>query len=502
MMVSFNLIHSLFGLNPTAFHLFQIGLHLASACLVYLLAKRFLPISLAWFGSVIFMVHPINVEAVVYSSNLQDVLLTFFGLLSLHLSLKPMKGKIQPLLPIVWLLTLFSKESGIIYIILSLFLIRTYQPKKIFTSTTTIALIVTIFYLIIRFQAVGFPTSDPVVPIVSTSTYERLLTVPKVITTYLFMYSLPVNLHTGQNWVITSPSFTHFYLPLLIVILGSLALVKIWTTAKKSPTKHWQRFLILWFVANLILHSQLIPLDATVADRWFYGSSIAATLLLLLKLSHHLSTKKQLHLIFNVLGIIVIGLSLLTLNRIKDWQSPFRLLSKDYARSAPSYNLANNLGIIYFQAGDTDTAIDYLNASIDHVPNWGVSWTNLGVAKEAQAKTNPSKAQDYYQQAIAAYRQAIIHHAGVNPYVNLARLLVETQIESDQTTTSFLTQSTKRYPDNPDLWFLLSQWELAQNRFDSAYLAASAFHQLLNTPQSFTWLQTVEQAKKDFKATD
>lgn len=495
MMVVFNLIHTFFGLNQLAFHSIQIVLHLATVVLIYLLAKRFMPSIYAWLASLIVMIHPINIEAVIYSSNLQDILLNFFGILSLlHIVRNNYRLKNYFLLSLYWFLALLSKESGFIYILLGLFLILSQHRLKDIQKAFFVSLITMSIYALIRFQAVGLPTADPVVPIVSATTTQRLMTIPKIITTYITTYILPINLHTGQNWVITTPTITNFYLPVIIVISLITAFIFIWKNTSEQPKKIWIRMLIIWLSANLLLHSQLIPLDATVADRWFYAASIALTLLILSLISTAVSLKKHHHQIITLLKIYIILLSIITLNRIQDWQSPLQLMTKDYARSAPSYNLANNLGIIHFEAGNVDMAIDYLNASIDHVPNWGVSWTNLGVALEAKAETEPSQAQNYRLQAIHAYRQAISLHAGVNPYINLARLLVDTQIESDQITSKFLAECTTLYPANPDLWFLRSKWELNQNRFNNALSFAETFHQLLNTPQSLEWLQTVEQA--------
>ena len=84
--------------NPyLPFHLFQILLHSINSILVLLLASKFL--KNRWyplFIAGIFLLHPVQVESVVWMSELKGVLSTFFGLLTallyLHSSKKPFSG--------------------------------------------------------------------------------------------------------------------------------------------------------------------------------------------------------------------------------------------------------------------------------------------------------------------------------------------------------------------------------------------------------------------------
>ena len=74
MMMSFSSMYFLFGPNPAMFHLVQLILQIANAVLLYHFLKRFLKEPTAFVCSLLFLIHPINVEAVVYSANLQEVL--------------------------------------------------------------------------------------------------------------------------------------------------------------------------------------------------------------------------------------------------------------------------------------------------------------------------------------------------------------------------------------------------------------------------------------------
>src|SRR6266404_4754785 len=74
--------HSLWGLHPSGYHWTNILLHLANAFLVWALLAR-LKIRGAWLAAAIFALHPIQVESVAWISELKNVLMGFFFLLTL-----------------------------------------------------------------------------------------------------------------------------------------------------------------------------------------------------------------------------------------------------------------------------------------------------------------------------------------------------------------------------------------------------------------------------------
>ena len=90
--MSFGLNYVLGGLNPRGYHLLNLGLHGASAVLFYLIARRLLrlarpggeepggwPLALgATLSALLFAVHPLRVESVVWITERKDVLCGFF----------------------------------------------------------------------------------------------------------------------------------------------------------------------------------------------------------------------------------------------------------------------------------------------------------------------------------------------------------------------------------------------------------------------------------------
>jgi len=77
------------GKQPFPFHLLQLLLHVTNAFLLFLILRKFVSSNISIPLAIIYLVHHINTEAVVYISDLQDILFVFFGLLAVFVSMSP-----------------------------------------------------------------------------------------------------------------------------------------------------------------------------------------------------------------------------------------------------------------------------------------------------------------------------------------------------------------------------------------------------------------------------
>jgi len=104
MMVLFSFIYQIFGSQAFFFHFVQIALHISVVIVLFLIFKKFFKKKIAFILSLIFLVHPANVESVSYISAIQENLFVLFGLLSLYISIKKHNNKL-------FFMSLFFRKS-------------------------------------------------------------------------------------------------------------------------------------------------------------------------------------------------------------------------------------------------------------------------------------------------------------------------------------------------------------------------------------------------------
>jgi len=115
---SYWLIWRVAGPNPTAYHLFQWSLYMATGLLVFQIGRQVLANDLAAFaGSLLWLLHPLHVEAVAWIASFPDVGCGFFYLLAFLLFLRAEKsgsGRLAPhaLAALAYLPALFFKEAA------------------------------------------------------------------------------------------------------------------------------------------------------------------------------------------------------------------------------------------------------------------------------------------------------------------------------------------------------------------------------------------------------
>ena len=485
MTVFFALFYTVFGDNSFFFHFFQLVFHLANTCLIFVLFRKIFPQNkkdsrvLAFFLSLIFLVHPINVETVVYSSSLQDILYMFFGLVSLiFLIKKELTIKRTLTLSLLLLLSLLSKETGIIFVLLSVVYIYLYQKEKL-KSLIGAVLITLIAYSILRFGvAQVFFNKHNLSPLTRIPLLERLPSMPKIITFYLTTFLFPVYLSISQHWVVKSFTFTDFYKPLVFSLIIFLAL----TTylyhlyRSKNPLRKTFLFFYCWFIFGLGLHLQIFPLDMTVADRWFYMAEVgllgmAGILILDLK---PVISRFSLFLFF-LAAIVLAVFSIRTISRSLDWRNGLTLYSKDERITPNSFDLENNLGVELYRVGRIQEAKTHFERSVEIAPFWWTNWNNLGAVYEREKNIEAAK---------EAYLTAIKNGQYYLSYENVAKITFFGENNPEEA-RKFVKDSLKILPQNSTLWLILALSNYKLNIKDEALSAAKNAYILAPSDQTY-----------------
>lgn len=470
---SFSIIYSLFGPRVVAFHLFQIALHIANACLLFLFLKHFFKPPLSLLLSVVFLIHPINSESVYFISATQEVLFFIFGITALNLL-----TKIHPKITIFFigvclLLSLFSKETGLLFVCVSV-LYTIFFRKKDALMMVGFSVVTTAVYLLLRIHAIGFIVGGANAPISSLPLHERLLNLPYIIFFDLKTFIYPFNLASSYQQVIHTLTLSNFFIPLAVDSLVFCILVGLGIFIRKRFAEKYLLYYVFffaWFVLGMAMHSQIIPLDYTIAERWFYFPIVGLLGMtgVLLDASHvNLAAPRNIIIICLIISI----LALRTFYRSFDWRDEKSLTFHDITVSKDDYNLESSLSRIYLLEGKYNEAKIHAERSIKLYPFFG-NYNNLGVAYLAQKD---------YQKAKESYLQALKYGDYYLTYSNLAGLALVSGNPDEN--IQFLKSAIKIFPRSSQLWFTLAILEYNQKNIEDAKVAIKQAYTYDPNPQT------------------
>lgn len=459
----FSLLYSLFGQNAFAFHLFQILLFICNACLTFLVLKHFFKRSIAFILALIFLVHPINSEAAFYISNIQELLFFFFGITALWIIQQHQSTKTYILVSFLLLCSLLSKETGILFLIMILLYQIIFIKKHSFRLFGYL-LIACLIFLTLRIHALGvFPREIIVIPIYELDFLHRMINIPALFSFYITTFLLPINLSLSYHWIYTKITLNSFFIPLLLDLVF-LAIIFCFglMIAKKKLHKYFKYYLFFtcWFLLGLLLHLQLFPLDATVADRWFYFPSVGILGFIgVIMESFQIRIERKLILIPII--VIVILLSIRTYIRSFNWTNEMTLFSHDAQVSKNDFILESLLSQAYYHRGQYNEAKSHASKSIAIFPNT-INYHNLGVAESALG--NQKQAKEIYLKGLTVQGDYYLIY---NDLAILSLVYGDTHENID-----FIKNiSLVKYPSNWRLWVCLAWLEYQNGDKDQAKVA-------------------------------
>ncbi len=493
LMLSINsIIYSIFGPDPLIFHLIQIFLQIINTLLIFYFFKKFISEKTAFFLALVFLVHPINSEVVLHSANIQDLLLVLFSLITFQYIFTITKNQIQVknyiFLVIFCLLTLFSKEIGIFSIIL--LNIYAYFFEKAKVRLTFIGGVIGVsIYAFCRFILAGvYLGSGSIAQIAQLSLVNRMMNFPKVFLTYLTTFIFPYTLRTAQLWIVKELNSKDFILPFVVLMICIFIVVYLFKliSKKKNQTNLILLFFLSWFGLSLLPYLQIIPLDATYAERWFYFPIIGLLGIAGVIVEQCIYTAKYKQAILIVGVSIICLMAARTFIRTFDWRDSVTLFTHDLKVSQDNYILENNLATAFIRDKKYDSAKPLLQKSVSTYPYFG-NLSNLAIIYLHEKQ--PDKAQEYFLKAIAS-------NGNYMTYKNYANFLLYVKKDYEET-RKFTQESLKLYPKSGLLWLVLSQAEYRLGNQPKALEAAQTAYDLTPFDMSLEVLTAIKN-KKDF----
>ena len=457
LLVSYSIDYSLWWLNPIGYHVTNILLHIFSTILIFIIVnKLFNKTRIAWGASTLFLIHPVQTEAVSYISGRADLLLVFFllfsfyFLLSFHESVNHKKRTAFLVLSLVsFLIALFSKETAFVFPGILLLYGLTFtekldkpQIKKVFITTIPFILISALYSVLLLtiFNFSGIFSSA------GENIFQRTLVFIKLLPEYWRILVAPVGLHyrvvrnidagTGDLVVI-------FSLAILAVIIFSFFRVK----------KH-RKILLFgfgWFFLGIFPASNIvIPINFLIGERWLYfpaiGLFITAAFFLDALLQKFSKSKGAFFIIF-LLIIYLTFFAIISADRNLDWKEEIVILTHTLKYAPDDARLHTDLAIAYAEKSEYEKALIEFQKAVKLNPDDNNIYFNLGILYESMRN---------YEKALEAYERAIALNAdSALVYNKLANLYVSAKRYDDAVTV--LNKLQKILPDSWKPYSLLGQ---------------------------------------------
>ncbi|OGL44563.1 MAG: hypothetical protein A2149_07640, partial [Candidatus Schekmanbacteria bacterium RBG_16_38_11] len=412
------------------FHITNLAIHILSAFFVYLLIRFALTTqaeegfnnssgllkNLPLIGSLLFVAHPIQTQAVTYIVQRYTSLATMFYLMALvffikaRMNLISCKGKFfsRYHLPfylyslVCALLAMRTKEIAVtIPVILLLydliFLKKTRQSLKNtllhllpFFILLLIILIARVSYDGQNLAGLGEAIDRSFKETPRLTRWENAITQINVVLTYMRLILFPVNQIVYYIYPISNSIFSHYtYFSLLIHITILVAAILI---AKKSKLVS---FGIFWFFITISVESSIIPIRDVIFEHRLYLPSVGFVLfvagLVLLKIEWK-------NVFYAFLLIVITIFSIATYNRNFVWKDDFTLWNDCLSKSKNNPRAYLNLGNFYLDKKLYDASIAKYRRALEIDPYYAEAHNNLGYAYELKGLSDL---------AVSEYRKAL-----------------------------------------------------------------------------------------------
>lgn len=458
------------------YHFANTSFHIADAVLLFfILFYIFKNRWLAVFTALIFLVHPLQTEAVSYVSGLGDSLSVFFIFLGLLFYIKfrvsgktPLKSSFYFLSPMMYILALMSKETAVImpvliFIVDFFFLSRHRAELSLKVKLKEIGkailpfLILAGIYILLRATILNFANTFNLYNeknIFTSNFYVRLFTFFRVLTIYFGLLFWPFNLHMERGVEIATSLFSPSVIFGGFIFLGLLALA--FSQFKRFPVLS---FGILWFFIGLAPTSNLlIPISGLLYEHWLYLPMIGI-FSILIYLGTLVGKKYNLQkILIGILIAFLIFLSVLTIDRNRDWRDPITFYNQTLKYAPNSYRVINNLGMAYDDKGDYEQAGKTYPRAISLDPSNPVAYHNLGNTYRETGKIDS---------AIENFKTAILLDPKfIFSYNALVSLYLENKNhqEAREVLENYLDHSDSKI----DILFLLAQIATEEKDFKAA----------------------------------
>jgi Tfp pilus assembly protein PilF len=426
LMASYWMNARLSGDDPYSYHLVNLIIHVISGGLIFLIARRLLEWSgmqqsrrdlLAGFAALLFLLHPVQTEAVAYIAGRSECLAAMFVFAAFAVFLyRPQPAASWGIVAGVLVLfgaAILSKEHTVALVGLLLLTDFWWNPGFTFQGIRNnwklyvpVALGAAggVFYfrdLITHATTAGFGMKD-------FTWYQYFFTQCRALFVYIFQFVLPVNLTADWSFPISKTIFDRGAIVGLVALLALVGLA--WRYRHRFPLAAYGFFVYLVLMAPT---SSILPIKDPVAERRLYFSMLGLLLIAIDFLNRARLDRKQLTV---ACSVVVLAAAVATYVRAGVWADPVALWTDTVAKSPDNRRAHFQLAYALWTSGRPDQAVPEFQRtsqlgplSVDLLMDWGLAYDGLHQPDEALAK----------------FRQSIATEPTAAAYVNIAKIYAE-----------------------------------------------------------------------------
>ena len=454
--ISFIVDYFFWNTDEFGFHLTNVLLHALSGILLYFLVRQLfasfffsrLPVGVrdheqtrmpwiskgAFLVSVLWVVHPVHSAAVDYISGRADSLAFFFAasgwllfLRAQNLSRSALRFTLYGLAAASGLFALLSREITCVWIVLFVAHLLCVERGVLFRrrlGAVVCCVLLLGIYAGLR-QLPGERSTSP--PQAGWTAPVRAVLMVRALGDYARLMLLPIDLHmertvvdpiswrTNADWRRTINSE---YLSILgLFLFGGF----VYGSIKRGRGQSLRIFGGSWFIVAYLPISNLVQLNATVAEHWLYLPFVGF-LIFLFGCVIELPIRYQ--RLAPAIALLITGtLSARSFVRSGDWANEETFFQRTLAAGGESSRISVNLAQVYARRGEYAAAEKILRRVLQATPDYPTARINLGNAllnegKTAEAETffrsvvkaDARLSKDYPRTWIAAVNLACVRH--------------------------------------------------------------------------------------------
>jgi tetratricopeptide (TPR) repeat protein len=414
------------GDDPFSYHVFNVVFHLVGSALIFVIVRRLLEVAwpesaaprrtlTAGIAASIFLLHPVQTEAVAYLAGRSESLSVMFFMAAfaafLYRPQREISWGMTALVLALFACALFSKQHTIVLPAVLMLTDYWWNPgfswKGIRANWRLYGLMVVgaliglaAYWRIIQSSpSAGFSLK-------AFTWYQYFFTQCRALFVYIGQFVLPVHLDADWDFPISRTIFDHG------AIVGLLALVALVVLAcyfrRRFPLATYGFLLYLLLMAPT---SSILPIADAIADRRLYLSMLGLLLIigdLLMRL--RMEPKK----LATACGLVLLAATLATHARAAIWADNLALWQDTVEKSPHKRRVHFQLASAYGEAGRYDLAVAEYQKTAELEPpdynllvDWGLALEKMNRPDEALAKLRQAaqleKTADIYTDMAMVY---------------------------------------------------------------------------------------------------